>query len=445
MTGIRALQDRLRQSLWVLPALFASAAAVLALALTAVDRELSRDPGALWFMFGGTAEGARSVLSTIAQSMLTFTGLVFTITMLVLQLATSQLSPRVMRTFLRDRGNQTVLGLFVATFVYTLLVLRDVRAEVDGEGGFVPALSIWVAFALLIASIAAFIYYINHMAHAIRASTVIENIWEETRRAIDREHRDPVGEREVEDRIPPATDEEGSDGPERLVENPQAGVIVTIDEDRLLELAGDGDRRIVLLAAVGDFVPEGAPIARLVGTGDGDAADDVLEAVGHGRERTLVQDAAFGVRQLVDIANRALSPGTNDPSTAVQALDRIHDLMRRWSWRAMAAAPRQGEDGVQRVFFADPSWEELVHLAFDEIRIAGRTSIQVNRRLRHVLLDLLSVAPDHRRPVLRDLLERLDAAVAEAFSNTKDVADLRRPSPRGHARQSVPGKSRNRA
>ncbi|HVL52797.1 MAG TPA: DUF2254 family protein, partial [Vitreimonas sp.] len=198
MLALQQARERLRTSLWFVPGLFAVGAVALAVLALAVDDRISADPGGLLFLYGGTAEGARSVLSTIAQSMLTFTGLVFTITMLVLQLASSQLSPRVMRTFLRDRSNQVVLGFFVATFVYTLLVLRDVRAAVDGGEGFVPGLSIWIAFALLLTSVAAFIYYIDHMAHAIRASTVISNIANETEQAIERLYPERVGRGEAE-------------------------------------------------------------------------------------------------------------------------------------------------------------------------------------------------------------------------------------------------------
>jgi uncharacterized membrane protein len=177
MASTQALRDRLRTSLWFVPSLFAVGAMLLALGLLAFDHALAGSAPSFPFAFGGTAAGARSVLSTIAQSMLTFTGLVFSITMLVLQLASSQLSPRVTRTFLRDRANQVVLGLFVATFVFTLVVLPAVRTPVGGDAGFVPAVSVWVAFALLLASVGAFIFYIDHMAHAIRASTVIASIW----------------------------------------------------------------------------------------------------------------------------------------------------------------------------------------------------------------------------------------------------------------------------
>jgi uncharacterized membrane protein len=328
--------------------------------------------------------------------MLTFTGLVFTITMLVLQLASSQLSPRVMRTFLRDRGNQVVLGLFVATFLYTLVVLREVRTAVGDDDGFVPGVSIWVSFALLLASVGAFVYYIDHMAHAIRASTVIANIANETLAAIERLYPEQL----LDDAsVPP----EGRPTPpaDYALEAPRAGIVVAVDEAKLLATVGDGDRSMELVPAIGDFVPAGAPLARLAGTWDREARKAAQEAVGLGDERTLQQDAAFGLRQLVDVAVRALSPGTNDPTTAVQALDRLHDLLRRLVDRHIPSPERRDDAGNLRLVLPRPGWNEYVELAVDEIRLAGAEQIQVGRRLRHMLEDLLSVAPANRQAILR--------------------------------------------
>lgn len=408
MVRFDALKDSLRSSLWFLPLLFAAGAVVLALALVVVDRRLSGDPSAPFFMSARTAEGARSVLSTIAQSMLTFTALVFTITMLVLQLASSQLSPRVMRTFLRDRGNQIVLGLFVATFVFTLLVLREVRTPVDGDAGFVPSLSVWVAFMLLLASVGAFIYYIDHMAQAIRASTVIANIWEETVVAIDRLFPERIGaeggaESEgVEDR--------GS--PDLVLTAPSAGYVMTIDEAKLFEAVGRGDRLLELVPSIGGFVPEEAPLARLWGDWDRASMDKARDAIGLGKERTLDQDAAFGFRQLVDIATRALSPGTNDPTTAVHALDRIHDLLRRLALRRFPSPLRSDEDGIVRLVLPRRGWDDYVRLGLDEIRLSGEGQIQITLRLRTILEDLADIAIENRVPVIREELALLDAGVA---------------------------------
>jgi uncharacterized membrane protein len=402
MVWLEALKERLRLSLWFVPAVLAMGAAILAFVLIGVDQRLSGDAGRLVFAFGGTAEGARAVLSVIATSMLTFTGLVFSITMLVLQLASSQLSPRVMRTFLRDRGNQGVLGLFVATFVYTLVVLHEVRAPTQAGDGFVPSLSIWVAFALLFGSVGAFIWYIDHMAHAIRASTVIEGIWRETARAIERLFPERIGSDAGED--PRGAPE--ALAPDVVLGSPGTGYLVHIDEEALEGATSHADRRLELLPAVGDFVPEGSPLARLWGGWDEAAMDDIRGAVGLGVERTLEQDAAFGFRQLVDIALRALSPGINDPSTAVQALDRIHDLLRRLALRRFPSEARL-VDGRVRVRLTRPDWDDHVRLALEEISLAGQGQVQVVRRLRMLLDDLMRVAPASRQAALRRESDRI--------------------------------------
>ena len=434
MRRLRSLREHVRVSLWFLPALFALGAVLLAFSLLAVDHQLSGN-ASLFFLYGGTAEGARSVLSTIAQSMLTFTGLVFTITMLVLQLASTQLSPRVMRTFLRDRSNQAVLGLFVATFVYTLLVLRDVRAGVDGDDAFVPGLSIWVGFALLLASVAAFIYYIDHMANAIRASTVIANIARETEQAIERLYPEPVGAPGAEE---PRVKIEDADV---VLKSPRAGTLVSVDDGKILRTAGGGDRRVHVLPAVGDFLPLGAPLARLSGRWDREGADAVRDALGIEDERSLEQDAAFGFRQLVDIAVRALSPGTNDPTTAVQALDRLHDLLRRLALREIPSPVRRDGSAQVRLVLPRPSWDDYVELTIDEIRLAGERQIQIGRRLRYLLEDLLLVAPDERKAVLRRELALLESAVQRSFRDSADVALAGSPSARGHATAAPSGRT----
>ena len=423
MAAMLSLRERLRTSLWFVPTVFAIGAGLLAVGLLALDRALVGRAPDLLFAFGGTPDGARSVLSAIAQSMLTFTGLVFSITMLVLQLASSQLSPRVTRTFLRDRANQVVLGLFVATFVFTLVILREVRTPVGGGAGFVPAVSVWFAFALLLASVGAFIYYIDHMAQAIRASTVIVSIWAETVAAIDRRFPTDVRDGQLEHPAQPGDPEAALEGkqPSVLLKTPTAGFLVALDEDAMVSAAHRDGMSIELLPTIGDFVTEGGPLARLTGEWDRAAAADVRKAVSIGRERTLEQDVAFGFRQLVDIATRALSPGTNDPTTAVQALDRIHDLLRRLVRRPFARDERT-VDGTVRLIAPRPGWASFVHLALDEIRIAGEGQLQVARRLEVVLVDLLELAPHDRRGPLRAQLAALEASVTRAFPEALDRA-----------------------
>jgi uncharacterized membrane protein len=454
---LAALIDRLGESLWLLPGLFVIGAVILASVLMPIDRQLQAGP-APFFAFGGTAEGARIVLSAIAQSMLTFTALVFSITMLVLQLASSQLSPRVLRTFLRDRPNQIVLGLFVATFLFSLIVLGEVRSP-DDQGGFVPRTSISVTFVLLLASVAAFIYHIDHMAHAIRADTVIRRIADETRRTIDEIYPEgaspgaqpgtrPSAQLGAE---PPATSHAALRGdvtggqrtlPDdgRIVASDRVGTVLAVDEARLVALATEADALVELLPIVGDFIPYGSPLLTVQsaragtppldagpvavrgGHGGRDIDERLRRAVTIGPNRTMKQDAAFGFRQLVDVAARALSPGTNDPTTAVQAIDQLHDLLRRLASRPFPGRTRTDRAGIPRLVMNRFEWDAFVHLAVDELRLYGITHFQVSARLRSMLVDLATVCPPERAVVVREALERLGEAEAEESMDPADVA-----------------------
>ena len=411
--------DRLRESLWLLPAVALALAIAAAELIPLVDAALPRP-----FWFSSNADSARSLLSSIATATLTLTGLVFSITMLVLQLTSSQLSPRVMRRFLRDRTNQAVLALFIATFAYELLAIRNVEAD-D-----VPAFSVWGGFLLAMASVGAFIYYINHMAQSIRAANVIAGIGADTRDAIDRVYGDPVDEGgEVDGQAVLPMGE-----PDLTVSREgHGGVLTNVGLDRVAEIARQREALIALRPGVGDFVPQGAPLFDVWGHLSDEQARELQEAVAVGRERTMQQDAAFGLRQLVDIAERALSPGVNDPTTAVQAIDQLHDLLRRLATRRLAADVRRAADGSVAVVMPRPDWEAFVGLTVDEIRIAGASSMQTHRRLRHLLVDVMTAAPPHRRNALRNQLRLLDEVLEEGFSLEADRRLAAEASPRGHS------------
>ncbi len=452
MTSLRlsAFLDRLRSRLWFIPGTLAIGSALLSFALTGLDRLV--DPSVAsnlnGILFSGGPDSARLVLSTIAAAMLTFTGLVFTVTMLVLQLASAQLSPRVMRTFLRDRVNQVVLGLFIATFLYALLVLRDIRSPADGPP-FVPAIAVTVAYLLVLASVGLFVAYIHHMAQAIRATTVLRSVGDETREAIRRLY--PEGVAEEPSTAVPTLPERPADAV--AVRDHAPGVITSVDEEALVHLATQHAISVELLHMVGDFVPTGAPLLRVwrrPGKGDGqvdetDGAQLPLKALARavqiGTERTMTQDAAFGFRQIVDIAERALSPGTNDPTTAVQALDEIHDLLRRIAGRSIPSPMRLADDGSVLLRMPRPDWGDYVSLALDEIRLFGAGSIQVARRLRYLLLDLKDATASFRQTPITRQLDLLDAALESSYEFAEDRRAAAEPSPSGQG----PGKAPTQA
>ena len=389
--------------LWVMPAAFLLAAAVLAEAMLTIDK-LTDLPSSRWYLFPGGAAAARQLLSTIAASMFTFTGLVFSITIVVLQLASSQLSPRVMRVFLRDIGTQIVLGSFLGAFAYSLLVLREVEAAPEAN---VPSLSIWIALMITIVDIGLFVYYINHITQRIRPITIMHEIGGATLKTIHSVYPTAYSPDSIGYSVEPPGDHLS------VRHEGRGGVIVYVDKGALHQIARDNGLVIAVVPAVGDYIPRGSELLRVWGDVEDPGALRLQRHVEVGRERTQQQDVGFGFRELVDIAERALSPGVNDPTTAVQALNEIHDLLSDLAGRAI---PADADLTDALLITREPVWEDFVHHALDEIRTSGRGSLQVMRRLRFLLEDLLRAAPEARRPVLQHQLALLDSTLAAGFS-----------------------------
>ena len=396
MSRLQRLQEAVRSGFWALPAAFVVVALLLALGLVALDRRLQDGFGG-GLTFGAGPDGAREVLSAITTSMITFTGLVFSITIVVLQLTSSQFSPRVLRTFLRDRLTQASLGTFVATFVYAVMVLRTVASQDDQT--FVPAVATTFGVALLLVSVGVFVAYIHHVATAIQASSIIAAIGAETRGAIERRYAHDEPDPLPVPRLPAVT---------AVLPARRSGVVTRVDEARLVGAARDGGVVLRLLVHLGDYVPEGGPLLEVLG----DAAEvDLGRAVGavtQARDRTLQQDVAFGLRQLVDIAERALSPGINDPTTAVQALDELHDLLRRLAVRPLRSGVHRDEDGTVRLLAPPERLGDHLDLALLEVEQYGADSLQVRDRVRVLLDDVLSAARAEHRPALLQARARQD-------------------------------------
>lgn len=391
---MKATLKGLAHRFWAIPLLFALAASALALGVTAIDDSLDTSLR-LPFLFAGGPEGARALLAAIITSMISFTGLVFSITIVVLQLTSSQFSPRVLRSFLENRFNQVALGVFVATFVYGLVVLRGVRGTAQ-VNPFVPQIGVTVSFALVLASVLVFLAYIHHIAQSIRAATILASIADDTRALLD-------------DRFPADTRPEAalpdSGGPSRTITADRPGVVQWVDDEALATAADRDGVAIELVRAVGEFVPTGAPLALVRGDRFFDERR-VHAAVHLGSERSMDQDVGFGLRQLVDIAERALSPGVNDPTTAVQALDHLHDIVRRLATRALPPRQRTTDDGRRVLSVPQPRFDDYLALAFDEISRWGKDSPRVRRRVQIALLDLEAAARHEHRPAVTEAITR---------------------------------------
>ena len=402
--SLAVLRDHLRSSLWGPPAVGVALALAGGFGLVQLDEALGSNAAG----FSGGPDAARSVLSTIAAATITLAGLVFSITIVALQLASSQFSPRVMRTFLRDRASKLALAAFVSTFAFAFVLLRAVRED------FVPGVAINVAIVLALVSVAMFVNYINHISHTLRIASIVDAVGRETRSVIERVH--PPGD-------PPPAPALG-EARRTIANGDDPGVLVAVRGDTLARTGEEHDCVLAVVPPIGRFVPGGAPLVEVHGPGDVDD-DEVRGCLQLARERTMTQDVGFGLRQLVDVAEKALSPSINDPTTATQALDQVHDALRRLAARPLAAGRFTGPGGEVRALVTHPSWEQYVALAFDEVRQYGAGSLQFARHLRQVLTDLLAVAPTERAAPLCRQLELLDAAIEREVPDAADRAALR--------------------
>lgn len=413
------LRQSLRDSLWFVPSMCVIGAVILALVLIRIDRAGFKSD----FIFVGGPDGARGFLSTISSSMITLTGLVFTITVVVLQLASQQYSPRVLRTFLGDRHSQLALGLFTATFTYALVVLREIRGDDSSGDAFVPSLAVTCAFLFVLASLALFVNYIHQITQSIRVGNITRSIGDETRAGIEKLYgRDAPDERPIPSGLPMQT-----------LTAPSRGILQALDPGEMVDFAVRWDAVVEIVPAIGDFVPEGSPLVR-VHNPPPSGSEALLESVNLGRERTMEQDPPFGFRQLVDIAERALSPSMNDPTTAVQCLDEIHNLLRMLATRSFPPGQHLDDRGSLRLVHSFMTWDAYVRLAFDEIRAYGKDSLQIHRRLRSIILDLLDVAPSDRHGPLQTQLQLLAASAERDFADDEDKASARYPDAQGIGR-----------
>jgi uncharacterized membrane protein len=398
---------QLESSLWFVPVVCVLAGALLSFATITLDR--ASDYQAIPQDLVGGPGAATAILSTVALSMVSLAALVLTITMVVVQLAMGQFSPRIVQRILRDKPSQLAIGLFVATFVHAILAIREVQDLGNGTGR-VPGITVVTAFVLVVMSIATLVVYVHHIGKSLRVSALIELVGKETRGLLDRTY--------------PDRGEPLDPGPGTIptVRARHSGVITVIGYGELVDEARRAHCRLELVPALGEFVPAGAPLFRVHGS-----AADLDEARVHGAlilkaERTLDEDVAYGLRLLVDIAERSLADSPfQDPTTAVQAIDRLHDILRQLAPRPFPDGRYRDAGGELRLTVPTMSWEAYVHLAFDEIRLVGAGSPQISRRLNAALTDLRSVAPAERRQVLDEQLELLATATRASLDDRRDA------------------------
>jgi uncharacterized membrane protein len=416
---------RIRDSLWFIPAVSVTSATLLAIGAVAIPTPDTGSELADRWLFGGGAEGARGVLSAIAGGLITVTGTVFSVTIVALQLASSQFTPRVLRSFMADRVNQVVLGVFIGTFTYTLLVLRTIRSDNDEIELFVPHVAVTVALALLLVSVAALIVYINHAAQSVRVSVILDRETQRTLAQVQR--RFPAG---VGRPASPVTDGDHHpgtpDGDAAVIAATAAGYVQAVDVDPLWKLeqampTAHLDIRLEL--HVGAFAFPGKPLASVwpAHAADDRVAAAICDCLVLGAERTPEQDLEFGLVELSDIGVKALSTGLNDPTTAMHSIDRLTQVLAALAAHQRPPSVRCSPGGRVRMVIRDTPIDRAVGLAFDQIRHYGAGTPAVVKRLLEALLDLMPLVPVEARPAL---VAQAAAAHREARRRIEDPMDL---------------------
>ncbi len=380
MNSFRHRWSDLRSTFWFLPFLIVLISVVYAVVLIQIDYAGSGRWQAEWpRVFGVGADGARDMLSTLAGSMMSVMGITFSMTLLALVLASGQYTSRILRNFMRSRVTQLTLGTFAGIFVYCLIVLHAIRT---GDSPFVPSLAVFFAFILAFSGIAVLIYFIHHIASSIQASSIIASVAHETNASIDQ----LLPQKEYQS----SDEHEGrNEGLESLdmrdwypVPSSETGYIQTVNTAALMNLARDGRTIVRMEHGIGAFVVQDTPLVSLALTypPDEGTIDALNGAYTVSRHRTVDQDPSFGIRQIVDMAIKALSPGVNDTSTAVMCVDYLTSILARLAGRQFPPVYRY-EGETLRVVAIVPSFQGLLAESFDQIRGSAEANFAILARM----------------------------------------------------------------
>lgn len=432
-TRFRQYWQQLQESLWFVPALMVLASFGLAYGLVTFDAHTSwhgekRFP----LLFASGADGARGMLSAISGSMLTVATLAFSLTLSTISQVSSQYSPRVLRNFMRDRINQLVMGYFVGVFAYCLIVLGTIRGT--DEVKFVPSTAVLAGLLLALGGVAALIFFIHHIAESLQTGTIVQHVFHETGKAIANLFPDRFGE-PIDDPIKAKAALQYADEQTgwHSVKTNQSGYLQRINTEGLLQWATTNRVVLRIEKEMGAFVGEGTVLFSVrsgMERADPEAADwpdSLMDYVSIGRHRNVEQDVAFGIQQLVDITLKALSPGINDTTTAIMAVDYLGAVCEQLAQREFPARLRS--DGQHlRILVRSATFEDYIRLAFDLPRINAKGNHAVLRRLlRALALVNEAVCSQERKLILRqqaDLLVHYAAQTLSTDYEKEQVDDL---------------------
>ncbi len=407
--------ENVRTSLWALPLAMMALAAVAAISATGISIRVGEDP--VWFLYSGEARDAPGFLSNLVTATITLATLAISITMVVLTLAAQQLGPRLIRIFMSDRRTQIMLGLFFATAVYLVLVMRSVYGDT------VPNLAVTIGTALVLLSIIVLLIFVHHLARSIIADNVIEDVGTE----IDGNARRLLPDKDEQTPKPAAS----PSGPGGDLTFKCEGYIQAIDHTRIVDAAARADAVVELHARSGHLLIAGIVAGRVwpAGAASESFTKDVASGLIVGSERTPVQDLEFSIRQMVEIGVRALSPGVNDPYTALVTIDRLSLSLARIMERGPPQKHWCDEKGRVRLIMPNSHFDGLLDASFNMIRQYGDGSAAVLIRLAERLSDLYALGNEEQRKAIRGHLDMILRAGRRSLPEPNDVAALERRIP----------------
>lgn len=398
--------EHLRESLWFIPGLMIAAALSFGAALAnrtgpAPELRIVR------FLLPATVEGARAVLQVVTASVITVTSVVFSLTLVALQITASNYSPRVLRTFLRDVGTQIVLGTFLATFTFCYIVLQNASTAPDGlEPAWGPQTAFLAVPLFVLSSMGALVFFIHHVTQSIRVDLILQEVLEESLETIDRVH--PEMNHAVTESFDPTVDVPAG---AVAVTAASSGFVQTYGTKELVEALSEKDLVAAFVPTVGDHVLSGTVLAWVWSDDslppDGIPFQAICDAVQLGDGRTMQQDVVFGLRQLVDVAVRALSPGVNDPNTAVTTIAHLAVAYGTLATRHVGTQIERDGDAVTRVLLSRPTFADYLHIACQQIGHYGSGDVMVMLRLMKMLGELKVVSCEDNRPAIDSAIARV--------------------------------------
>ena len=411
-----AVRSYVRSSLWVVPFIAMLLEQIALRIAIAVDSRLNWVP--IWPLTEAGTTAAMQTIITLTLSFLVFT---FGSMLVAIQVASGQLSPRIIATtLLRDNVIRGTVGLFVFTMLFAI-------GAVSRPNSTAPRLLIWISAGLGLSSLAAFLYLIDYSARLLRPVSIVWLVGEQGKAVIESVYPNSIKETDTGQLHAPQLEP----AHRIVVHDGSSAIILAVNMQMLVIEAQRIGAVVALVPRVGDFVATGDPLFKICGSCDQVDEGTLRDAVAFGRERTLEQDATFAFRVIVDIAIKALSKAINDPTTAVLAIDQLHRLLRMVGRRHLHDDQITDAAGRLRVVSPTPDWEDFVELSCSEIRLYGAENFQVARRLRAMILDLLGTVPEWRCPALRRELALLDQGIDRLYPLAEDRAMARIPDMQG--------------